>query len=133
MTSEQRSKTMRAVHSKDTGPEMVVRRMLHSLGYRFQLHRSDLPGTPDIVLPKRRRVIFVNGCFWHGHDCARGARPPKANAEYWRTKIARNQTRDAAHLKQLADQGWQTVTLWECEIRDKDRLAKRLTKLLGRK
>jgi DNA mismatch endonuclease, patch repair protein len=85
---------MRAVKGSDTAPEMMVRSLAHRMGYRFRLHRKDLPGKPDIVFPKLCKVVFVNGCFWHGHNCARGARAPKANAEYWRTKITRNSLRD---------------------------------------
>ena len=90
MTSELRSRTMRAVKGRDTKPEMAVRRLLHRMGYRYRLHRKELPGRPDIVFGSRRKVIFVHGCFWHGHSCKRGNRLPKTNAEYWQTKIARN-------------------------------------------
>jgi DNA mismatch endonuclease (patch repair protein) len=96
-TPDDRSRVMRAVKGKDTKPEMIVRRMAHALGYRYRLHRTDLPGSPDLVFAGRQKVIFVHGCFWHGHDCARGSRQPKTNAEYWRAKIARNVTRDAAN------------------------------------
>lgn len=92
---------MRAVKSKDTKPERIVRRLVHSLGYRFRLHRKDLPGVPDLVFPRLHKVIYVHGCFWHGHDCKRGARPPKENAECWREKIARNRKRDVFHLAEL--------------------------------
>ncbi len=116
----QRSATMRAVKSRDTKPEITVRRVLHSLGYRFRLHRKDLPGTPDIVLPGRRKVIFVHGCFWHGHDCARGARVPKANRDYWIQKIARNRERDRNSAQELAAKGWKVFVAWECHVRDPD-------------
>ncbi|MFA5947816.1 MAG: very short patch repair endonuclease [Candidatus Gracilibacteria bacterium] len=109
---------MRAVRSKDTKPEIFVRKLIHSLGYRFRLHRKDLPGIPDLVFPGRRKVLFVHGCFWHGHDCKRGARAPKANADYWRQKIARNRDRDAEHLQKLADLGWEVLTVWECELKE---------------
>jgi DNA mismatch endonuclease (patch repair protein) len=115
---EQRSRTMRAVRSKDTKPEMFVRRLLHRLGYRFRLHHKDLPGSPDIVFPGRRKVIFVHGCFWHGHSCKRGARQPKENAEYWREKIARNVARDRKVQAALTGLGWTPLTLWECKLRD---------------
>src|SRR4051812_31186267 len=105
-TAEQRSRIMRAVKASDTAPEMTVRRMAHRLGYRFRLHRKDLPGKPDLVFPRLRKVIFVNGCFWHGHNCARGARAPKSNAEYWRSKIARNSARDTVNLIALKKAGW---------------------------
>jgi DNA mismatch endonuclease (patch repair protein) len=108
---------MRAIRSKDTVPEMVVRRLAHALGYRFRLHRPDLPGKPDIVFPGRRKVVFVHGCFWHGHDCRRGDVHPKTNPDYWRTKIERNKARDAVNLSALEDAGWQVITVWECETK----------------
>lgn len=126
-----RSKTMRAVRSKDTGPEVAVRRLAHSLGYRFRLHRKDLPGTPDIVFPKHRKVIFVHGCFWHGHDCPRGGRSPKTNAEYWQQKVGRNKARDARALADLQSKGWQVHTIWECEIRHPERLRAALLSFMG--
>ncbi|MEO4041146.1 very short patch repair endonuclease [Hoeflea sp. CAU 1731] len=114
-TDPARSAVMRAVKSRDTAPEMVVRRLVHALGYRYRLHRRDLPGAPDLVFPGRRKVVFVHGCFWHGHDCPRGARAPKTNADYWRAKIARNTARDARNAQALADAGWRVLTVWECE------------------
>lgn len=125
-TPEDRARVMRAVKGKDTKPEMIVRRLAHALGYRFRLHRKDLPGKPDLVFPGRRKVIFVHGCFWHGHECARGSRQPKQNAEYWRNKIARNVERDADNLQALERLGWQTQVIWECEMKDRDALADRL-------
>jgi DNA mismatch endonuclease (patch repair protein) len=116
-TPEQRSAVMRAVKSRDTKPEMIVRRAAHALGYRFRLHRKDLPGSPDLVFPSRKKAIFVHGCFWHGHDCARGARMPKANADYWTAKIGRNVARDARVKGELASLGWETLTIWECELK----------------
>ena len=107
---------------------MIVRRLLHAMGYRYRLHRRDLPGAPDIVFPGRRKLIFVHGCFWHGHDCARGARMPAANADYWRSKIARNLVRDADHLAALHQAGWQALVIWECQLKVRDRPA--LTALL---
>ncbi|MBL4537825.1 MAG: DNA mismatch endonuclease Vsr [Oceanicaulis sp.] len=129
-TPEDRSRVMRAVKGKDTKPEMIVRRMAHALGYRYRLHRKDLPGKPDLVFAGRQKVIFVHGCFWHGHDCARGSRQPKTNAEYWRAKIARNISRDAANLQALDAQGWQALVLWECDLKDRDALAVRLRDFL---
>ncbi len=124
---------MRSVGSKDTKPEMVVRRLLHGLGYRYRLHRQDLLGKPDLVFPARRKVIFVNGCFWHGHDCPRGSRVPKKNAEYWKAKVSRNVERDRANATALVDQGWQVLTVWECEckLRDRDGLAEKLISFLA--
>ncbi len=118
MVDALRSKTMRAVKSKNTKPELIVRRLIHAMGYRYRLHRKDLPGTPDLVFPARRKVIFVHGCFWHGHDCRRGARAPKTNADYWREKIVRNQNRDAAARQALLDAGWAAHVIWECELKD---------------
>lgn len=122
----QRSAIMRAVKSRDTSPELAVRALLRSFAPGYRLHRKDVPGTPDIAYPGRKRAIFVHGCFWHGHDCQRGARMPKANAEYWRAKIARNLERDEAHRKRLADLGWRALTIWECELKDKETLEKKL-------
>lgn len=117
-TAAQRSRIMRAVKSRDTNPELAVRRLLHSMGYRYRLHRPGLPGKPDIVFSSRRKVIFVHGCFWHGHDCARGARVPASNTEYWTAKIGRNVARDRGTLAQLTDAGWAVLVLWECELGD---------------
>ncbi len=129
--SAERSAVMRAVKGRDTRPEMLVRRTAHALGYRFRLHRKDLPGSPDLVFPSRRKVVFVHGCFWHGHDCARGARAPKANAEYWSAKINRNVARDARVLVELRALGWEPLVLWECELKDHAALAGRLRQHLG--
>ena len=108
---------MQAVKSRDTTPEMIVRRMLHAAGYRYRLHVISLPGCPDIVFPARRKVLFINGCFWHGHTCLRGSRVPKANWQYWKKKIARNRERDSHSLEALEALGWRVLTLWECEIK----------------
>ena len=121
---------MRAVKGRDTTPEMVVRRLLHRMGYRYRLHRSELPGKPDIVFGPRRKLIFVHGCFWHGHTCKRGNRIPVANAGYWRAKIARNAERYSYQLEKLAASGWTVFTLWECELKDEDVLAFRLKSFL---
>lgn len=114
---EDRSKVMRAVKSQNTGPEMIVRRLTHSIGYRYRLHRKDLPGKPDLVFPSRRKVIFVHGCFWHQHDCARGARLPKSHQEYWLPKLSRNKQRDAEHQATLRELGWDVLVIWECELK----------------
>ena len=107
---------MRAVKSKDTAPELRVRRFVHRLGYRFRLHRKDLPGVPDIVFPRLKRVIFVNGCFWHGHECIRGGRIPKTNRPYWEDKVSRNRARDLQHTVRLEELGWKAHIVWECEL-----------------
>ncbi|GLK76210.1 very short patch repair endonuclease [Methylopila jiangsuensis] len=130
---ERRSAIMRAVRARDTRPEMLVRRAAHGLGYRFRLQAKHLPGRPDLAFPSRKKVIFVHGCFWHGHDCARGARAPKTNAEYWRRKIARNMVRDAHALAALADLGWDALVLWECELKPPAALAERLVAFLGKR
>jgi DNA mismatch endonuclease (patch repair protein) len=122
---------MRAVKSRDTGPELAVRRLLRLFAPGYRLHRADLPGKPDIVYGKRKIAIFVHGCFWHGHDCARGAREPRANADYWRAKIARNRARDAANLKALKAIGWRALVVHECELKDRDALRARLIACLG--
>ena len=129
-TPEQRSAVMRAVPAKDSTAELKVRRLLTGLGARYRLHRRDLPGSPDIVFPSRRLALFVHGCFWHGHDCARGARVPKSNTAYWIAKVARNRARDAAADAALSAQGWRAVTIWECELKDGSTLADRLALLL---
>jgi DNA mismatch endonuclease (patch repair protein) len=129
-TPQQRSAVMRAVPGQNSSAELKVRKALTRLGARYRLHRRDLPGSPDIVLPGRRLAIFVHGCFWHGHDCRRGARLPKANAAYWIAKIARNQARDLAAQAALAAAGWRVEVVWECELRDADALAGRLGAVL---
>jgi DNA mismatch endonuclease, patch repair protein len=125
-TPEKRSAVMRRVKGKDTAPELKVRRLLRRLGVGYRLHRADLPGKPDIAMPGRKLALFVHGCFWHGHDCARGARTPKANRPYWEAKIARNRARDAEHRVALEAKGWRAVTLWECELKDEAALERRL-------
>src|ERR1700754_3903516 len=122
----QRSAVMRQVKGRDTTPEMIVRRALTRLGARYRLHRKDLPGSPDVAMPGRRLAIFVHGCFWHGHDCPRGARTPKQNRDYWTAKIARNRARDTANAAALAAMGWRVATLWECELKDAAALEGRL-------
>lgn len=124
-TPEQRRRIMRAVKSKDTKPELAVRRLLYSLGYRYRLHPKGLPGRPDIAFLGRRKAIFVHGCFWHGHECAKG-RSPKSRLEYWQPKLEQNATRDRTKMEQLESLGWQSLVIWQCEIEDSDDLRKRL-------
>ncbi|MGI2036305.1 very short patch repair endonuclease [Rhizobium panacihumi] len=131
MVDEVRSRTMRAVRSKDTKPELIVRRLVHSRGFRFRLHRKDLPGSPDLVFPRRRKVIFVHGCFWHGHDCARGVRQPKTNADYWVAKVARNRERDRRTQQLLFKAGWETCIIWECELKDLEVMQAKILAFLG--
>ena len=125
-----RSEVMRRVRSADTAPEMAVRRLCHALGYRYRLHRRDLPGKPDLVFPARRKAVFVHGCFWHGHDCKRGARVPRKNRAYWLRKISRNRDRDSANCVLLARDGWDTLVIWECEI-EPGAMTERLCAFLG--
>lgn len=129
-TPEERSRVMRAVKSTGTSPERVVRRAATALGYRYRLHRKDLPGSPDLVFPGRRAAIFVHGCFWHGHRCKRGARTPAANRDYWERKIDRNRARDRRSARALRAAGRRVLTLWECGLRDEARLARRLRRFL---
>jgi DNA mismatch endonuclease, patch repair protein len=131
-SKEKRSAVMRRVKGKDTSPELKVRKALTALGARYRLHRADLPGKPDIVMPGRRLAVFVHGCFWHGHDCARGARVPKQNRDYWLGKVARNRARDAKSREALGALGWRVETIWECELKDAGALADRLAQLLQR-
>jgi DNA mismatch endonuclease (patch repair protein) len=130
---ERRSAVMRAVKSRDTAPERAVRALLRGFAPYYRLHRKDIAGNPDIAYIGRKRAIFVHGCFWHGHDCPRGARSPKANADYWRAKIARNRARDAAHQETLAAQGWRALIVWECELKDRAALEAKLRAFLGAK
>lgn len=125
-SKEKRSEVMRAVKSASTRPEIALRQALFRLGLRYRLHDRRLPGSPDIVLAKHRTAIMVNGCFWHGHDCARGSRRPKTNSRYWREKIARNQARDKKNAAALRRQGWRVLIVWECRLKDADRVAARL-------
>ncbi len=117
---------MRAVKSQDTRPEMAVRRAVRALGVHYRLHRKDLPGKPDLAFIGRRKAVFVHGCFWHGHDCARGSRVPKTNRDYWLGKVSRNRARDEKTRAAYKEMGWEILTIWECETRSpdlKDRLA----------
>lgn len=129
-TPTSRSALMSRIRGKNTAPELVVRSLLHRLGFRFRLHRKDLPGKPDIVLPGRKIAIFVHGCFWHAHGCKIG-QPPRSRLEFWLPKLERNRARDAESESALVAKGWQVVTLWQCEIRDLDGLQTRLVERLG--
>ena len=129
-TPEQRSAVMARVRGKDTGPELKLRRLLTDLGLRYRLHRRDLPGCPDVAFIGRRTAVFVHGCFWHGHDCRRGARAPKQNGAYWSAKIARNRARDGEVAARLGALGWRRLVVWECELRDEGALRARLAAAL---
>jgi DNA mismatch endonuclease, patch repair protein len=131
LTPEQRSACMAAVRDRDTTPEMFVRRLVHRLGYRYALHKKDLPGSPDLALVSRRAAIFVHGCFWHGHGCPRGKRVPATNREYWTAKIQRNRKRDGLATRALRALGWRTFTIWECELKDSEKLSVKLEKFIA--
>lgn len=131
VTSEVRSKIMSRVPQRHTKPEMVVRSALHRLGHRFRLHRKDLPGSPDIVLPKFRTAIFVHGCFWHQHENCGKSRRPSSNGEYWHTKLDENISRDKRKERELSNLGWRVETVWQCETRDVETLSEKLKKLLS--
>lgn len=121
---------MRAVHGTDTKPEMVVRRAVHAMGLRFRLHRKDLPGTPDLVFPKLKTVLFVHGCFWHVHEACPRATVPASNVDFWREKLARNVARDRRAQDALHKAGWRVGIIWECELGDPSALEKRLRTIL---
>ncbi|MFI9403666.1 very short patch repair endonuclease [Nocardia sp. NPDC052316] len=130
-TPEQRSRTMRAVRSRDTTPEMAVRRFLHAAGLRYRLHDRRLPGKPDLVFPGRRIVLFVHGCFWHQHPgCPRSARPA-SNTEYWTSKLDGNIERDLRRRRELEAEGWRVLTIWECNTRDRHALSHLLAQVRG--
>lgn len=131
LSPEERSERMSRVRGSDTKPELAVRRLIHSLGYRYRLHDRSLPGRPDIVFPKRRKVIFVHGCFWHRHPNCKLARLPKSRREFWIPKLEANAKRDAQHLARLAAMGWQAMVVWECEVRGDSGLSERITLFLG--
>ena len=128
LSPEHRSRNMAAIRSKDMKPELVVRRLAHSLGFRFRLHRKDLAGKPDLVFPKYKAVIFVHGCFWHQHEDARclDGKQPKSNQNYWAPKLSRNVERDAKNKASLEQQGWRVLIIWECETKDAVMLASRI-------
>ena len=119
-SANKRSEIMRAVKGRDTTPEIALRKKLFALGLRYRLNVKDLPGKPDLVFPKHKTVVFVHGCFWHGHTCKRGNRQPKQNADYWKDKIARNKARDRKNTAELKKLGWRVITVWECEIKELD-------------
>ena len=121
---------MKRVKQRDTAPELIVRKILFSLGYRYRVHRRDLPGSPDIVFPGRRKIIFVNGCFWHGHENCLRASLPKTHFQYWKDRISQNQKRDARSIAALERLGWIVDTIWECQTKDMTSLEERLTRFL---
>ena len=130
VSQAQRSRNMAAVRTRDTAAELFVRRVLHAEGFRFRLHRRDLPGKPDIVLPKYKIVVLVHGCFWHAHDCRRGALP-SSNIDFWSRKRAANVERDRKQIKQLESLGWRVLVLWECELKAQNAIAELMRRFLA--
>ncbi|MEW5770843.1 MAG: very short patch repair endonuclease [Pseudomonadota bacterium] len=131
LTPEQRSRCMSRIKGKDTSPEMFVRSLVFSMGYRYRLHDRRLPGSPDLVFKNRRKVIFVHGCFWHMHDCRYGQVKPKTNAAFWEAKRNRNVQRDQDNMAALEAAGWEILVVWECETKDDSALAKRIKGFLS--
>lgn len=127
---DERSRVMRAVKSGNTKPELVVRRLVHARGFRFRLHRKDLPGKPDLTLPRHRKIIFVHGCFWHGHRGCKHSDRPASNTDYWNQKLDRNIARDKKNRRELKKQGWEVLIVWECETRRLTHLARKLDRFL---
>jgi len=130
-SEETRSRIMRTVKGTNTKPEMLVRQLTHRMGYRYRLHCKKLPGKPDMVFPARRKIIFVHGCFWHQHQCSRGSRIPKSNQDYWIPKLSRNVQRDREHKTCLKEMGWDVLTIWECETKDRNAIQSRIRSFLG--
>ncbi len=130
-TPAERSAVMRRVRGKDTKPEMAVRSMVHRLGFRYTLHCAGLPGNPDLAFPRRGKVIFVHGCFWHGHACRSGRNRPSSNQAYWIPKLEGNKARDRGNRRRLRALGWEVLTIWECQLRDTARLRGRIAEFLG--
>jgi len=129
-SKDTRAWIMSQVHGKDTKPELIVRSIVHRLGYRFHLHKKTLPGKPDLVFPARQKVIFVHGCFWHGHKCHRGNRLPKTNTFYWRDKIKRNIDRYTKQKNDLKKLGWRSLVIWECQVGDLEKLQYKIISFL---
>jgi DNA mismatch endonuclease (patch repair protein) len=125
-----RSANMRAIRSKDMGPELVVRRLVYKMGFRYRLHKKDLPGKPDLVFASRRNVIFVHGCFWHSHQGCKGAHVPKSNLGYWGPKLQRNCERDVRTIEALTGCGWNPLIIWECETKDEEKMKERIRAFL---
>lgn len=131
VSPEQRSDNMRKIRSKGTKPELIVRRLTYAMGYRYRLHYGKLPGKPDMVFPGRRKVIFVHGCFWHQHEECSSGRTPKSHIEYWGPKLKKNRNRDAFNLVKLREMRWDVLVVWECELKDIERIKEKLDSFLG--
>lgn len=132
LTPRERSRLMAKIKGKGTRPEMLVRRLVHGMGFRYRLHVRSLPGCPDLVFPRHRKIIFVSGCFWHLHSCVNGCRLPKTRARFWREKLTGNKRRDARNVRALRRAGWSVLVVWECQTRQPERLARRVTRFLKR-
>lgn len=130
LTIQERSERMSRVRSKDTRPELAVRKLVHKLGFRFRLHRKDIPGRPDLVFPSRRKAIFVHGCFWHRHQGCALARLPKTRPEFWVPKLEGNRLRDRKKQRELRRAGWDFITIWECEVKDQAAVVRVVNKFL---
>jgi DNA mismatch endonuclease, patch repair protein len=133
MTRRERSVRMSRIRSRDTTPELIVRSVVHKLGYRFRLHQKSLPGQPDLVFKSKRKIIFVHGCFWHQHEDpnCKTTRKPKSNRGYWTAKLRRNVSRDREHATALSQQGWELLVLWECQLKDESQLGRTIREFLG--
>jgi DNA mismatch endonuclease (patch repair protein) len=129
---DKRSQIMSRVRGKDTKPELIVRSLLHRMGYRFRIHRTDLPGNPDITLPKHKKVIFVHGCFWHGHLACARAKRPSTNVEFWQKKLDKNIQRDTQNIAKLVALGWTVLVIWQCEVKNLPNLKYKLEHFLGK-
>ena len=129
-TARKRSAIMQAIRGKDSKPEMTIRRLAHSLGYRYRLHVSELPGKPDLVFPSRRKIIQVHGCFWHRHSCRKGRSLPSTRASFWQEKLDRNKARDATDRRRLRKLGWNVLVVWECQVKNADTLMERIVGFL---
>ena len=130
LSKQRRSEIMGLVRSENTRPEMVLRLLVHRLGYRYRLHSKKLPGRPDLVFAGRKKVIFVHGCFWHGHEGCSKAKPPKSNLHYWGAKLRRNKERDFEHRRRLESEGWRVLIVWQCELKNEGSLRERIIKFL---
>lgn len=130
-SKEQRSFNMSRIKGKNTKPELIVRSLVHALGCRFRLHRKDLPGKPDIVLPRHKKIIFVHGCYWHMHSCKYGKVKPVTNAEFWQKKRQGNKERDRRNIAALRKEGWRVLVVWECQLKDIEKLRGRIERFLG--
>jgi DNA mismatch endonuclease (patch repair protein) len=133
ISKEKRSKNMSKIRSKNTKPELLVRSIIHQMGYRFRLHVPDLPGKPDIVLPRHRKIIFVHGCFWHQHKNCKIAHKPKSRISYWQPKLNANKKRHRKHMRTLKSLGWNCIVVWECETKNLNKMKAKLQEFLGNK